>query len=58
MRKGLAQKPPSSRQTPVRVSWTVYQAEIRDTANFGIKNDESADTVLSALFAFLVVIFE
>jgi len=31
---------------------------MRDTANFGIKNAKSADTVLSALFAFLAVAFK
>jgi hypothetical protein len=32
--------------------------DIRDTANFGIKNDENADTVLSVLFAFFVMGFK
>jgi hypothetical protein len=41
-----------------RVSWIIYQADIRDTANFGIKNDRSADTVLSALLSFLAMVFE
>jgi len=30
--------------------------EIRDPANFGIKNDEFGDSVLSVLFAFFVVV--
>jgi hypothetical protein len=41
-----------------RVKWTIYRAEIRDAANFGIKDDESADTVLSALSSFFVMIFK
>ena len=36
---------------------TIHQSTNRDTANFGIKNDKSADTVLTVLFAFLVVVF-
>ena len=31
-----------------------YRADICDTANFGIKNDKSADTVLSVLFAVFI----
>jgi len=41
-----------------QVRRTIYQAEIRDTANFGIKDEESADTVLSALFTFFAAVFK
>jgi hypothetical protein len=42
----------------VRFLSPIYQADINGAANFGIKNDENTDTVLSVLFAFFVMVFK
>jgi hypothetical protein len=37
---------------------TLHRPDIRDTVNFDIKDDPSADTILSVLFTFFGVIFK